>query len=226
MKRILPLAIVILIAAGAAAWWYGLPQQLGWLPGRAKEFALYGNVDIRQVSLGFRVDGRLAALAVDEGDMVRTGDVLGRLDAAPFEAAVASAERTALAEPVRSPDSGNVPAVVVTAGGVPDEVATHPAAEQQQRPGPGQPGLGPVHSVTQPRLRRTGNRLRCRPGAWLWVRREARWGRLLLLRLLYVRLPAVAALLVLLVAHARKCASRPCTHAGAMLDGCCETDSP
>lgn len=92
MKRILPLAIVILIAAGAAAWWYGLPQQLGWLPGRAKEFALYGNVDIRQVSLGFRVDGRLAALAVDEGDMVRTGDVLGRLDAAPFEAAVASAE--------------------------------------------------------------------------------------------------------------------------------------
>jgi HlyD family secretion protein len=92
MKRILPLAIVILIAAGAAAWWYGLPQQLGWLPGRAKEFALYGNVDIRQVSLGFRVDGRLAALAVDEGDMVRSGVVLGRLDAAPFEAAVASAE--------------------------------------------------------------------------------------------------------------------------------------
>ncbi|MGM4911310.1 secretion protein HlyD [Rhizobium sp. 768_B6_N1_8] len=92
MRRILPLAIVILLAAGAAAWWYGLPQKLGWLPERTKEFALYGNVDIRQVSLGFRVDGRLASLAVDEGDMIKSGDVLGKLDVAPFEAAVASAQ--------------------------------------------------------------------------------------------------------------------------------------
>lgn len=92
MRRILPLAIVILIAAGAAAWWYGLPQRLGWLPERGKEFALYGNVDIRQVSLGFRVNGRLASLAVDEGDMIKSGDVLGKLDAAPNEAAVASAQ--------------------------------------------------------------------------------------------------------------------------------------
>lgn len=92
MRRILPLAIVILLAAGAAAWWYGLPQKLGWLPERSREFALYGNVDIRQVSLGFRVNGRLASLAVDEGDMIKSGDVLGKLDATPNEAAVASAE--------------------------------------------------------------------------------------------------------------------------------------
>ncbi len=92
MRRLLPLAIVILLAAGAAAWWYGLPQKLGWLPERSREFALYGNVDIRQVSLGFRVNGRLASLAVDEGDMIRSGDVLGKLDATPNEAAVASAE--------------------------------------------------------------------------------------------------------------------------------------
>jgi HlyD family secretion protein len=92
MRRILPLAIVILLAAGAAAWWYGLPQKLGWLPERTKEFVLYGNVDIRQVSLGFRVDGRLDSLAVDEGDMIKSGEVLGKLDTAPFAAAVASAE--------------------------------------------------------------------------------------------------------------------------------------
>lgn len=92
MRRILPLAIILLVAAGAAAWWYGLPQKLGWLPQNGKEFALYGNVDIRQVSLGFRVNGRVASLAVDEGDMVASGEVLGKLDAAPFEAAVASAD--------------------------------------------------------------------------------------------------------------------------------------
>lgn len=92
MRRILPLAIILLVAAGAAAWWYGLPQKLGWLPQNGKEFALYGNVDIRQVSLGFRVNGRVASLAVDEGDMVASGEVLGKLDAAPLEAAVASAD--------------------------------------------------------------------------------------------------------------------------------------
>ncbi|MBW9056528.1 secretion protein HlyD [Rhizobium mesosinicum] len=92
MRRIIPLAILILVAAGAAAWWYGLPQKFGWLPERTRQFALYGNVDIRQVSLGFRVNGRLASLAVDEGDMIKSGDVLGKLDTAPFEAAVTSAE--------------------------------------------------------------------------------------------------------------------------------------
>ncbi|MBB3589888.1 HlyD family secretion protein [Rhizobium sp. BK529] len=92
MRRIVPFAIIILLAGTAAAWWYGLPQKLGWLPERSREFALYGNVDIRQVSLGFRVNGRIASLAVDEGDTVTSGEVLGKLDAAPFEAAVASAE--------------------------------------------------------------------------------------------------------------------------------------
>ncbi len=92
MKRIVALAIIILAAAGGAAWWYGLPQKLGWLPEHSKEFALYGNVDIRQVSLGFRVNGRLASLAVDEGDMIKSGEVLGKLDATPYEAAAASAQ--------------------------------------------------------------------------------------------------------------------------------------
>ena len=46
---------------------------------------LYGNVDIRDVSLAFRVTGRLSQLAFDEGDSVHAGDVVGRLDAEPFE---------------------------------------------------------------------------------------------------------------------------------------------
>ena len=49
------------------------------------ELTLYGNVDIREVTLGFRVSGRLASLSVDEGDTVRAGQELGRLDATPIE---------------------------------------------------------------------------------------------------------------------------------------------
>jgi len=46
---------------------------------------LYGNIDIREVTLGFRVAGRVAKLAVDEGDAVREGQELARLDTQPLE---------------------------------------------------------------------------------------------------------------------------------------------
>ncbi len=51
---------------------------------------LSGNVDIRQVDLGFRVMGRIAAIAFEEGAHVPADAVLARLDAAPYEAAVAT----------------------------------------------------------------------------------------------------------------------------------------
>jgi HlyD family secretion protein len=51
----------------------------------AGELTLYGNVDIRQVTLGFRVAGRLAKLDVDEGDVVHAGQVLARLDEVPIQ---------------------------------------------------------------------------------------------------------------------------------------------
>jgi HlyD family secretion protein len=46
---------------------------------------LYGNIDIREVTLGFRVSGRIATLLVDEGDSVHDGQVLARLDTTPLE---------------------------------------------------------------------------------------------------------------------------------------------
>lgn len=45
---------------------------------------LYGNVDIRDVNLGFRVSGRLLTLKVDEGDTVHPGDFIGQLDPEPY----------------------------------------------------------------------------------------------------------------------------------------------
>ncbi len=52
----------------------------------------HGNVDIREVSLGFRVSGRVAAVLKNQGDAVVAGEVLARLDDEPFRHALARAE--------------------------------------------------------------------------------------------------------------------------------------
>jgi HlyD family secretion protein len=56
------------------------------------QFVIYGNVDIRQVDLGFRVSGRLASMRFEEGDEVKTGDLVAVLDKGPYEAQLAAAK--------------------------------------------------------------------------------------------------------------------------------------
>ena len=63
----------------------------------AGELALYGNVDIREVTIGFRVNGQLAAIRVDEGDTVRAGQELARLDTVPIELELNEARANAAA---------------------------------------------------------------------------------------------------------------------------------
>lgn len=55
---------------------------------------LHGNVDIRQISLAFDSNGRITRLFVEEGDQVRTGQLLGELDTRTLalEAAQAKAQ--------------------------------------------------------------------------------------------------------------------------------------
>ncbi|ALB62159.1 Predicted membrane fusion protein (MFP) component of efflux pump, membrane anchor protein YbhG [Cronobacter condimenti 1330] len=76
--------LVIIIVAGVAVW--------RWYEARHTPLTLYGNVDIRTVNLSFRVGGRLASLAVDEGDTVRAGQPLGELDPAPLQNALRQAQ--------------------------------------------------------------------------------------------------------------------------------------
>ncbi|HEY0331641.1 MAG TPA: HlyD family efflux transporter periplasmic adaptor subunit [Rhodopseudomonas sp.] len=78
LKIILPIAGVALLAA-AAVWW--------WTSHRGDDdvLTLQGNVEVRQVNLGFKVSGRIAALNVDEGARVDSGDKLASLDAVYFE---------------------------------------------------------------------------------------------------------------------------------------------
>ncbi|MFI4962647.1 MAG: efflux RND transporter periplasmic adaptor subunit [Legionellales bacterium] len=55
---------------------------------------LYGNVDIRDVNLAFRVSGRLLELKVDEGDAVHKGELVAHLDPAPYERELNAAKAT------------------------------------------------------------------------------------------------------------------------------------
>ena len=57
-----------------------------------QHLTLYGNVDIRDVNLAFRVSGRLKELKVDEGDDVHRGELIARLDPDPYIREVNSAK--------------------------------------------------------------------------------------------------------------------------------------
>ena len=50
-----------------------------WAGHNGDRLVLYGNVDIRQVDLAFRVNGRIAKVLVDEGDAVALGQPLAWL---------------------------------------------------------------------------------------------------------------------------------------------------
>lgn len=46
---------------------------------------LYGNVDVRQVDIGFRVSGLINALHFEEGDLVSQGTLMTTLDKTPYD---------------------------------------------------------------------------------------------------------------------------------------------
>jgi HlyD family secretion protein len=85
VKKIIAVVLILLAVAGIA-WLYELYH-----PKPETTLTLYGNVDIREVNLGFRVAGKLARLVYDEGDQVQTGEVIAELDAEPYRNQVASA---------------------------------------------------------------------------------------------------------------------------------------
>jgi HlyD family secretion protein len=97
-RKVLALGLVLLAAATAVV----LGRIL--LKERAKAPRLYGNIEAVEVPVGFRVSGRLLERAVDEGERVRKGQVLARLEGRDLEAvlgereAQVSAARAALAE--------------------------------------------------------------------------------------------------------------------------------
>ncbi len=81
--RILPRLVVMVLVAGAVGggtWYYLLhPEEDN------RRLVLQGNIDVRQVNLAFKVEGRIETLNVDEGDVVKAGQVLATLDKRYFD---------------------------------------------------------------------------------------------------------------------------------------------
>lgn len=73
-KPVIAIVIALVAIGGALIWW-----QTG-RSGSGDSIELYGNVDIRQVSLAFEGSGRIEALKVEEGDRVKAGALLAVLD--------------------------------------------------------------------------------------------------------------------------------------------------
>lgn len=85
-KRILlVLALVVVAAVGFGLWSRFARHE------NATELVLYGNVDIREVELAFRVPGRLATVHFDEGDTVKQGERVAEIDDVPYREALAVA---------------------------------------------------------------------------------------------------------------------------------------
>src|SRR5579872_3829506 len=88
MSRPARLALILLmvLAVGLGLWWFLSRRQT------TGALVLYGNVDLRQIDLPFNDSERVAQVLVQEGDHVRAGQVLARLDTSRLEPQVAKAQ--------------------------------------------------------------------------------------------------------------------------------------
>ena len=82
-KRIIGLAAVVAVAVSAGYYYFSRQND---------EFVLYGNVDIRQVSLAFNSSERIEKMLVEEGDRVKKNELLATLESKPLELSIAKSE--------------------------------------------------------------------------------------------------------------------------------------
>jgi HlyD family secretion protein len=88
LKRRIPIVVGLLVAVAiGVTFWSRLNNEQS-----ATALTLYGNVDIREVELAFRVPGRLLAMHFEEGDAVTAGEVIAEIDPQPYRDALAVAE--------------------------------------------------------------------------------------------------------------------------------------
>jgi HlyD family secretion protein len=91
---LLPLALVTLGAVG-----YLIYRSVS---ANDRAGTIYGNVDIREASLAFRVGGRVETIHVDEGAVVKAGDRLATLDLEPLQNTLHSAEALVASQAARN----------------------------------------------------------------------------------------------------------------------------
>ncbi|QID16586.1 HlyD family efflux transporter periplasmic adaptor subunit [Nitrogeniibacter mangrovi] len=88
------LAIPVVLVAAAAAAWMATRDHAE----TANALVLQGNMDIREVDLAFNASGRVAEVLVREGDPVRKGQVLARLDTTRLALSLQQAQAQAQAQ--------------------------------------------------------------------------------------------------------------------------------
>jgi len=88
-KKLKRLAVLLVIVAltGGGYYYYQQRQQ-----GPENQLLLYGNVDIRQVQLAFHSTGRIAQIDVQEGDVVKVGQLLAAVNPVRYQAALKQLE--------------------------------------------------------------------------------------------------------------------------------------
>ena len=99
------LVVIAMVIIGFWAWKYNNKNQ------KDNVLTLYGNVDIRQISLAFEQSGRIEKLLVQEGDKVKAGQVLAALNtnALEIQAKQAQAQLKAQQEAIVKQDVGARP---------------------------------------------------------------------------------------------------------------------
>lgn len=86
LKKLLIFILIAAVIAGAFFYFYEKKIE------DPNLITLYGNVDVRQVDVGFQVAGRVVEIFFEEGDLVQPGDLLGILDKRIYVEQVKEAE--------------------------------------------------------------------------------------------------------------------------------------
>lgn len=80
MLRKFIIFLLLLILIGIAAYFYFEDKKHH----PTNEIVLFGNVDVRQVNISFRVSGLVQEIYFEEGDLVPAGSLMGILDKQPY----------------------------------------------------------------------------------------------------------------------------------------------
>ncbi|MBO0763887.1 MAG: efflux RND transporter periplasmic adaptor subunit [Hyphomicrobiaceae bacterium] len=119
MRRGLALVGLLLLAVGAAGGWWWVNRQPSQGP-----IQLTGNVEVRQVNLGFKVAGRIQSLKVDEGDSIAEGQVLAQLEKVYFE--------DSIAQLIAQRDQAKANLAKMMAGNRPEDIAQAEASVKEK----------------------------------------------------------------------------------------------
>src|SRR5271155_1631590 len=74
MKKVIMILLLAAVGAGAWYWWRTEHENTG------NRILVSGNLELTEVDISFKIAGRLTERLADEGDSVKKGEVMARLD--------------------------------------------------------------------------------------------------------------------------------------------------